>query len=150
VTFPDFACPINDMDRERLDGWCERGIVGLVLAVLIFGPLATGAVRTLELLVIQGLTVLATVLWLARFWLNPKYRFFWPPICWFVLLFVGYAIVRYLQADIEYVARKEMIKILIYAFLFLIVLNNLNRQESTQLVSVAMIFLAMGISLYAL
>jgi O-antigen ligase len=138
------------MDRERLDGWCERGIVGLVLTVLIFGPLATGAVRTLELLVIQGLTVLATVLWLARFWLNPKYRLFWPPICWFVLLFVGYAIIRYLQADIEYVARKEMIKILIYAFLFLIVLNNLNRQESTQLVSVAMIFLAMGISLYAL
>jgi hypothetical protein len=59
------------MDRERLDGWCERGIGGLVLAVLVFGPLATGAVRTLELLVIQGLTILATVLWLARFWLNP-------------------------------------------------------------------------------
>ncbi|MEO8426343.1 MAG: O-antigen ligase family protein, partial [Verrucomicrobiota bacterium] len=126
------------------------GIVGLVLAVLIFGPLATGAVRTLELLVVQGLTILAMVLWLARFWLNPKYRLFWPPICWLVLLFVGYAIVRHSQADIEYIARKEMIKIFIYAFLFLIVLNNLNRQESTQLVSVAMIFLAMGISLYAL
>jgi len=92
------------MNREALDQWCERGILALVLAILVFGPLATGAVRPLEFLVIQGLTIIAAVLWLARFWLNPKYRLIWPPICWSLLLFVGYAIARYSQADIEYVA----------------------------------------------
>ena len=39
-----------------MDNWCERGILGLVLAILVFGPLATGAVRTPDFLVIQALT----------------------------------------------------------------------------------------------
>jgi len=33
------------MDRERLDGWCERGIVGLVLAVLIVHAALLDAVQ---------------------------------------------------------------------------------------------------------
>jgi O-antigen ligase len=138
------------MDRERLDNWLEKGILWLVLAILIFGPLATGAVRTLELLVIQGLTTLVLLLWIARFWINRQYRLIWPPICWAVLLFVGYAVMRYLQADIEYVARKELNKVLIYAFLFFLILNNLHRQESTQAVTMVLIFLALGISVYAI
>lgn len=31
------------MNREVSDRWCERGILGLVLAILVFGPLAPGA-----------------------------------------------------------------------------------------------------------
>ncbi|MEW6156065.1 MAG: O-antigen ligase family protein [Verrucomicrobiota bacterium] len=138
------------MDREKLDLWCERGILGLVLTILVFGPLATGAVRTLEFLIIQGLTVLVLVLWIIRFWVRTSYRFLWPPIYWAVLAFVGYAIVRYQYADIEYVARQELIRILIYAFLFGAILDNLNRQESVQLISKVLVFLAMAISVYAL
>ena len=138
------------MTRERLDNWCERGIVGLVLVVLVFGPLATGAVRPLEFLIIQGLTISAALLWLLRFWLNPGYRLLWSPICWIVIAFVVYAIIRYQQADLEYVARQELIRILVYAFLFLIVLNNLTRQESAQLITFIMIFLGMAVSIYAI
>lgn len=138
------------MNREALDKWCERGILGLVLAILVFGPLATGAVRTLELLIIQGLTTLAIYLWVLRLWLAPQQRLLWPPICWAVILFVAYAIMRYFQADIEFVARRELNKILIYGFLFFIVLNNLHRQEATQAITLVMVFLAMGISIYAL
>ncbi|MBI3852157.1 MAG: O-antigen ligase family protein [Verrucomicrobia bacterium] len=138
------------MDREKMDRWCERGILGLVLAILIFGPLATGAVRTLELLVIQGLTLGVIVLWGARLWLSQRMKLLWPPICWAVLVFVGYAIVRYQLADIEYVARQELIKILIYAFLFFAILNNLHGREPAQIISVTLIFLGMGISFYAL
>src|SRR5437016_6328931 len=136
--------------RERLDHWCEKGILVLVLAILVFGPLATGAVRPLEFLIIQGLTMVAALLWLLRFWLNPGYRLLWPPVCWAVLTFVTYAIVRYQQADLEYVARQELIRILVYALLFFIVLNNLARQESTQLITFALIFLGMAISIYAI
>src|SRR5207247_1945642 len=107
----------------------------LILAILVFGPLATGAVRPLEFLIIQGLTIGAVWLWTLRFWLNPGYRLLWPPICWAVLTFVIYAIVRYLEADLEYVARQELIRILVYALLFFIVLNNITRQESAQLVT---------------
>lgn len=138
------------MIRERLDNWCEKAILGLALAILVFGPLATGAVRTLEFLIIQGLTILVIALWTARFWLRPTYRLLWTPVCWAVLLFVGYAIARCQFAPIEFLARNELIRVLIYAFLFFAVLNNLHRQESAQWVALVLVFLAMTISLYAI
>ena len=138
------------MTRERLDKWCEKGILVLVLAILVFGPLATGAVRPFEFLIIQGLTTGAVFLWMFRFWLNPNLRLLWPPICWAVIAFVVLAIFRYRQADLEYVARQELIRILVYAILFFVILNNLARQESTQLLTFVLIFLGMAISMYAI
>ncbi len=58
------------MNRETLDRWCERGILALVLAILVFGPLAIGATRPLPFLIIQGLTLGVLLLWGARFWLE--------------------------------------------------------------------------------
>ena len=137
------------MNREELDNWCERGILGLMLAILVFAPLATGAVRTLEFLIVQGLTVGVMMLWALRLWISPKPQLLFPPLCWAVLAFTGYVIVRYFTADVEYVARKELIRILVYCFLFLAVINNLHRQESTQIIGFTLIVLAVGISAYA-
>ena len=138
------------MDRERLDSWCERGILAFVLAILVFGPLATGAVRTLEFLIIQGLTIVVMALWIVRLWLKPRPQLLWPPICWAALVFLGYAIVRYFTSDVEYVARLELIRIVVYTSLFFAILNNLHRQESIQLIVFTLIFLAIGISFYAI
>ena len=138
------------MNREVLERWCERGILALVMVILVLGPLALGAVGTIPFLIIQVLTLLATLLWLGRLWFSPKPQLLWPPICWAVLLFALYAVARYLTADIEYIARQELLRVLVYAFLFLIIINNLRRQESTQIFSFTMVFLAMGISFYAL
>ena len=137
------------MERERLDNWCEKGILGLVLAILAFGPLAAGAVGPFEFLTIQALTVGALVLWIFRVWLKENYRLLWPPICWAVIAFCGYAIIRYLYADLEFVARNELIHVLTYGFLFLIIINNLHRQESVQQICVVLIFLGMALSVYA-
>jgi O-antigen ligase len=137
------------MNREKLDSWCERGILGLVLAILVYAPLATGAVRVPDFLVIQGLTLGVVILWGARLWLNRRPKFLWPPICWAVLAFTIYAVARYLTADLEYIARGEMIRVLVYAILFFAIVNNLHRQESTQTIAFTLIFLAMAISCYA-
>jgi len=140
------------VDREQLDTWCEKGILGLVLAILIYSPLAFGAVPQEGLdyfIVVEWLTVLILAVWLIRFCVNPKHRLLWPPICWGVLAFTAYAVGRYFTADVEFIARQELIKVLVYATLFFAVLNNLHRQETTQVVALALIFLAMAISLYA-
>lgn len=137
------------MNRETLDQWCERGILALVLGILVFSPLAFGAARLQEFLLVQSLTVGVLGLWLARLWLNARPKLLWPPICWAVLAFVGYAIGRYLTCDVEYVGRQELLRILVYAALFFAILNNLHRQESTQIISFTLIFLAMAISFYA-
>jgi O-antigen ligase len=138
------------MNRETWDRWCERGILGLVLAVLVFGPLAIGATRALPFLIIQGLTLGVMLLWGARFWLSSRPQLLWPPICWAVVAFTAYAIVRYCTSDIEYLARQELIRVLVYACLFFAILNNLHRQESTQIISCTLVFLAMAISGYAI
>jgi O-antigen ligase len=138
------------MNREALDKFCERGILGLVLAILVFGPLATGAVRTQDFLVIQFLTIGVMLIWIARIWINRRPKFLWPPVCWAVLAFTIYAVARYLTADIEYVARGEMIRVLIYAFLFFAIVNNLHRHETMQLIAWTLIFLAMLVGAYAI
>jgi O-antigen ligase len=134
------------MNREALDKFCGRGILGLVLAILVFGPLAMGAVDTPEFLVVQGFTIGVMLLWALRIWASPKPQLLWPPVCWVVLAFVIYAVARYLTADIEYAARQELIQVLMYAFLFFAIVNNLYRQEAIKVIGFALIFLAMAIS----
>jgi O-antigen ligase/Tfp pilus assembly protein PilF len=150
------------MNRESLDKFCERGILGLVLAILVFTPLAFGGRAQLPagssfdfILVnpfdiVQWLTVGVLILWLLRLWINPRPKLLWPPVSWAVLAFAIYAVARYLTADIEYVARAEMIQVLTYAFLFLAIVNNLHRQESAQIITLTLVFLAMAISFYAI
>lgn len=137
------------MDREQLDQWCERGILGLVIAILAWGPLSAGAVLPLEFLVLQGLAVALIGVWIVRLWVRPSHRLLWAPISWGVIAFTAYAILRYHQAEIEFVARGELIRIIIYAVLFFVIVDNLHRQESTQVLGFVLIFLAMAISIYA-
>jgi O-antigen ligase len=137
------------MSSKMLDRWCEVGILGLVLAILVFGPLAMGAVDAPAFLVVQGLTIGVMLLWAVRIWAGPKPQLLWPPICWVVLAFMIYAVARYLTADIEYVARLEMIQVVMYAFLFFAIVNNLYRQEMAQIIGFTLIFLAMVISVCA-
>jgi len=137
------------MNREVLDRWCERGILSLVLAILMFGPLAYGAVRTVEFVVIQSCVMAVVLLSGLRIWISPRSVLFWPPICWAVVAFVAYAIIRYRLAPIEYPARLELIKVVTYAFLFLAVLNNLSWQESIQIISIGLLCLAFAQSIFA-
>jgi O-antigen ligase len=134
------------MNRLILNDWCERGILLLVFSILIFGPLAMGAVGGWEFLVIQGLAIGVLALWAAKIWTSRKPQLLWPPLGWVVLAFTLYAVARYFTADIEYVARLELIQVLLAAFLFFAIVNNLYRQETAQLFSFTMIFLAMAIS----
>ena len=123
--------------------------MALVLAILVFGPLAFGAVGGLAFGLIEGLTVGVLLLWGVRLWLNRRPQLLWPPICWAVLAFALYAIGRYATADVEYIARQELLRVLVYAFLFFAILNNLHRQESMQVISLTLIFLGMAIACYA-
>jgi O-antigen ligase len=138
------------IDRETIDTFCERGILGTVLAMLVWAPLATGATRTSQFLVLLGLGVLLIALWAVRIWTRESYRFLFPPFAWAVVAFVGYAIWRYSWADIEYDARLELLQVILYGVVFFAVLDNLTRQESIQIVLFTLIGLALVLSFYAI
>jgi O-antigen ligase len=141
------------LDADALDHFCERGILVLVALILAFGPLAFGAVGAPQAVVIQTLTAGVLVLWIARIWLGKPYRLLCAPICWAVALFAIYTVVRYRMVlgenGVEILARRELIQVLVYGFLFLAILNNLSRQESTQILSLTLLAVGALISLYA-
>ncbi len=137
------------MNHAAIDRFFERGILALILAILVFAPLAMAAVDTREFLVVQGLTMAVMLLWGLRIILSPGMKCVWPPVCRAVLAFALYAVARYFTADVEYVARQEVIQTLIYAFLFFAIVNNLKTKEAPQIISFTLIFLAAGISGYA-
>jgi O-antigen ligase len=133
-----------------MDWWCERGILLLVLAALVFAPLALGAVYVWSFLVLQGLALAVAALWILRLWAGYKPKLLWPPLTWVVAAFVAYAVGRYFTADIEYIARQEMIRILLYAFLFFAVASNLYRQESAEVIAFTLTAAAVLTSSYAI
>ena len=138
------------MNSETTDRFFESGILALVLAILVFSPLAMGAVVPALFLVVQALILAVMFLWALRIALTPKIRLIWPPLCWPVLAFALYAIARYFTAPIEYVARFEVIQTLLYAFLFFAIVNNITSRESTPIICLTLVFLAAGISCYAI
>jgi len=139
------------VNRKTLDSYCERGIVGLVLAALVFSALATGAVRTLEFVVVEWLVAVSGLLWVARMWLEPRRnRLLFPPVGWCLLLFLGYALFHYMQADVEYTARAEVLRLLVYALLFFVTLNNLHKSEWTQMTLYVLVFTGTAIAIYGI
>ncbi len=137
-------------NSRNVDWWCERGILILVLAALVFAPLAFGAVYTWTFLVVQTLALGVALVWLVRLWAGYKPKLLWPPLAWLVVAFVLYAVVRYLTADIEYVARWELLRVLLYAFLFFAVISNLYSQDSTETITYTLTLVAVLASSYAM
>jgi O-antigen ligase/tetratricopeptide (TPR) repeat protein len=135
--------------RKSLDAGCERGILALLLGMLVFAPLAFGAVDEWSLVIVQGMAAVIFALWGAHLWLNPKPKLLWPPLAWVVAIFAVYAIARYFTSDIEYVARGEVIQVLLLAVIFFVVVNCLYGQDEAQTISFTLITLATLISVYA-
>jgi O-antigen ligase len=138
------------INREAIDTWLERAILALVLGLLTFGTLAFGGVRPYDFVVLWWLILGAAALWIVRLWLAPAFRFLWPPLCWAIIPFVSYAVWRYSTADIEFIARQELIQIILGALLLLIIINNLYSQESTRALCLAIVFLGMVVAMYGI
>jgi O-antigen ligase len=100
--------------------------------------------------VVQSVTALVLLLWAARLWLSRRGKILWPPLAWAVTAFMAYAVARYFTADIEYVARLELIQVLIFGGLFLCLMNNLRGQEETEAASYTMISVGTFCGCYAL
>jgi len=143
------ALPAGAM-RHRIDTWCEGAILAIALFVLAWAPLAVASVRPLEFLVIQGFTAVAVALWGIRIWVQRPFRLLWPPASWAVLAFALYALVRCRLVPVEYVGRQQLTHVLVYAAWFVIVLNNLTRRESANIVSIALISVGVILSFFAL
>jgi len=136
--------------RERIDTFCARAILLLLLFILVWGALAYGGWDPTSFLVIQGAAVAALALWMVRFWVQRPFRLLWPPMCWAVLAFLIYALARCRMVEVEYAGRQQLIQVLLYGALFLLVLNNLNRKNSANFISLTLIAVGFLMAMFAL
>ncbi len=137
------------VNREKIDKFLGLLLVLLILLPAMYGVLALGAVRLRDQAVIGVSIAIATVLWIIRLFLG-RHRILWPRVTGAVLLFLGYAVIRYFSSDVEYVARKELWRILACTWFFVIVINSIRRQEYARLVVLALIALAALEAFYGL
>jgi O-antigen ligase len=141
--------PSRAGNRDGVDVFCERAILIIVALILVWGPLAFGALPATGFLGIQGLTILALGLWAVRMWTQRPFRLFWAPMCWAVLAFLVYALVRCQVAELTYPARQELVHAVVYASLFFVILHNLNRRESATVITVCLIAVGTALSFFA-
>jgi O-antigen ligase len=138
------------MWRERTDVFCERGIHVLMVLLLVFGSLALGGTHAEFFAVMAGLGVTLLLLWLVRLWVAIEPTVLWPPMAWAVTAFLFYAVLRYHSAMVEYTARGELLRVALYAAVFFVVLNNLNRSHSAGWIVGAMLAVAAFSAMYAI
>lgn len=151
----------SDGARERgesgaqswLRGLVDLGWVGLVqallLAILIVGPLVTGAVRRQDFLWIEGLATLAASAWIVRVWTDRGFGLAWPPVCWVTAGIVLYAMVRLGSASVKFAAREEAGRILVYAIMLVMFVDVMRRERFRRMVVEVLLVLAAGIAVYA-
>jgi O-antigen ligase len=137
------------MNRQRVDEICGQAILLVVLAILAFGPLMMGATRGEDIALIGLLTSLTAGIWLIRIWIKPEQSIAWPQIAFAVLAFVVYALFRYPSAPVEYAARMEIFRILVYALFFFVVLNNTSHRALSR-VSHLVVLVGVFMSFYAI
>jgi O-antigen ligase len=99
--------------------------------------------------VLQVLAMGVAGLWLARLWGGYKPMLLWPPVAWVVVAFVLYAVIRYFTSEIEYSARLELMRMLLYGFMLLAVISNLYDQEATEAVVYTLAAVAVLAASYA-
>lgn len=119
-------------DRDQMDTFGERAIMGLVLGMVAVAAVFFGGVRGSEFAVVAGMAGAALLLWLARFWVNPSHRFLLHPVVWPTLGFIAYAAWRTVHAEVPYVARQELLLVAVVGITFFIALHNLHGQDTTQ------------------
>jgi O-antigen ligase/Tfp pilus assembly protein PilF len=122
----------------------------IVLAILVWTPLALGGVRLIDFAPVVVLTAVALSLWVVRFWTQRPFRLFWPPVCWAVYAFVAYALVRAQFVDIPFLAKRELLQVIVYGVLFVVIANNLNHRNSAEIFTVTMVTLGMALSIFAI
>ena len=138
------------MDRNVVAKWCQWGILGLVLGVLVFAPLAFGAVEDWAQAVVQWMVTIALGLWVVRLAVERRPKLLVPPAFWAALAFMGYAIFRYWTADVEYVARQEVLRIGVYFAVFTLVVMNLHGQNAVRAIVFTLIGMATIESVYGI
>ncbi len=114
-----------DVGLPRLARHLANSAFLLVLAVLVFAPLAGGAVSPWSQGLIMIAVALAALLWVISLCLGRETHIVFSTMNAPVLVLMTYGIVRYSTSDVEALARPHMLAIVTVSLIFFLVLNTI-------------------------
>jgi hypothetical protein len=103
---------------------CQTAVVILVTLILVFAPLAFGAVRLWAAGPILIAIDVAGVLWIIRILSTREMPVVFSTLGPPVIALAAYGVIRYGLGEIEPIARGSMMQVLGAALLFFVILNN--------------------------
>ena len=131
----DHAPSLREEPEPLVARVCQKAIFGIVVLILIFSPLAFGAVRPWAQDPVMLCVAAAGVLWIIRLLAAREAHVVFSSLGAPVLVLATYGIIRYTLAEVEPVARPDMLLIVTATLLFFLVLNNVrHRWQVTTLV----------------
>ena len=129
---------------------CQTAILVITAAILVFAPLAFGAVRFWALGPILIAIELAGVLWITRILAAREIPVIFSALGPPVLALAGYAVIRYGLSEIEPVACGSMMQSLGAVLLFFLVLNHTRHRWHVTLLVWVLIGTGTLVAVYAL
>jgi O-antigen ligase/tetratricopeptide (TPR) repeat protein len=98
---------------------------GFILFLLIFAPLAHGAVEVWSITVLQAASIIVLIWWLFLMVYRGRVRIIRTPIDMVVLAFLSIAILSMFTSVYPYASRIQLYRIITYTGIFYIVINTL-------------------------
>ncbi len=138
------------MNSERIESWCNRGMLALVLLVLVAAPLSFGAVRISEQFWLYTAIGCALVLWSVKSLVCRNFKLLLPPAAWAGSLFFGFITWNNQHAAVSLVAWTVWLPWLAGFLLFFLALDALSGSDAIQWITLTMITVATIIAAYAI
>src|SRR5882724_4193804 len=136
--------------QSSLGHVCQTAVVTLCALILVFAPLAFGAVRFWALGPILIVIGLAGVLWIVRILSTREIPVVFSALGPPVIALAAYGVIRYGLSEIEPIARGAMMQTLGAALLFFVVLNNLRHRWHVTVFAWVLVGTGTLVAVYAL
>lgn len=137
-------------NKSVFDYIIETPLFVLLALILVGAPLWLGAVDQDAFAWMVGLCSLMLGWHAVLLAFRPSSRQLWLPPNFTVLIFAVFVVWRYFTADIEFVARMEMLRVLCYAGIFLVVVQQLHKQGWIYSILSALIIVGTGLAIMAI
>jgi hypothetical protein len=129
---------------------CQTAVVALCALILVFAPLAFGAVRFWALGPILIVIELAGVLWIVRILSTQEMPVVFSALGPAIIALVAYVVIRYGLSEIEPIACGAMMQALGSGLLFFVILNNLRHRWHVTVFVWALVGTGTLVAVYAL
>ena len=140
----------EDNSLAGFSRFCDRAIELVLVALLIFTPLAFGTVQVWSISVMHLATIIMLALWFLKMNAQGRFRLIRTPLDLPILAFGAIAAVSTATSVYFYESKVELLKILNYILLYYIVVNNIKDFKQIKRVITILIVIGCGLAVYGL